>query len=99
MSLQLQQKNNIIYISADEDNNQEDLMKEIDNLLNSEFTQAVFNLHTMSLSTKRAVGQYLMYFRNTSESGRDFKVQGIQDGQLIISREVHAVRRLGKMAN
>lgn len=78
---------------------QQELLTAMQEALARPFEEVVFELRDMPLATKQLVGQYLMYYRNTAERGRELHVKGIEDGNLILIRQTEPVPPASMMAS
>ena len=70
---------NISIIGAVDNNSAEELKKNLQEILQQDFQEAVFDLSFVPFITSSGIGKFLIFYKNLVARGRRMRIKGIND--------------------
>lgn len=91
MEFKLAQENDTIQVSiigAVDNENADELKQQFTELLEKEFTEAVFDLTYVPFITSSGIGKLLIFYKNIVAKGKKMRIKGINDNLLELFKSI-----------
>ena len=75
-------------IGAVDNENSEELKNQFQDLLNQEFSEAVFDLTHVPFITSSGIGKFLIFYKNVVAKGKKMRIKGINDNLFELFRSI-----------
>ncbi|RMG61127.1 MAG: anti-sigma factor antagonist [Calditrichaeota bacterium] len=79
---------NISIIGAVDNESAEELKSHFQQLLNDDFSEAVFDLSYVPFITSSGIGKFLIFYKSMVARGRKMRIKGINDNLLELFRSI-----------
>lgn len=91
MEFRLDQKEEAIWVAiigAVDNEHAEELKSQFQELLQRDFTEAVFDLTHVPFITSSGIGKFLIFYKNVVSKGKRMRVKGINDNLFELFRSI-----------
>lgn len=91
MELSVNQNNetlNISIVGAVDNENAEELKGHLQDLLQKDFKEAIFDLSFVPFITSSGIGKFLIFYKNAVAKGKRMRIKGINDNLLELFRSI-----------
>ena len=75
-------------IGVIENNQAEELVEPMQNIINTEFKEVIFDLSEVPFMTSAAIGKFVIFYRNITDRGRAMRIKGIDTDLLELFTDI-----------